>query len=60
MKVAGSLLSILGVILVVTNILFQNSTGRNMNGGAVLIGAVMLIVGIVLYNIKPKNKDNKE
>ncbi len=57
MKVAGSLLSIIGVILVVVNILFQNNTGRNMDAGAVLIGVVLLILGILLYLKKPKNKD---
>lgn len=57
MKVAGSLLSIIGVILVVTNILFQNDTGRSMDARAVLIGVVLLILGILLYLKKPKNKE---
>lgn len=60
MKVAGSLLSVLGIIFVLLNILYQNSTGRNADGKALLIGVAMFIVGIVLYNIKLKNKDNKK
>ena len=60
MKVAGGLLCGIGGLVVVMNILFQNSTGKNMDPVAVLLGIVLVVIGIILCVRKPKNKDGKK
>lgn len=60
MKLAGGLLCGIGGFLVVMNILFQNSTGKNMDPVAVLLGLVLVVIGIILCVRKPKNKDEKK
>ena len=55
MKVAGGLLMAIGAILAVLNILYQNDTGR-ANPLAICGGIVLLIIGIVIFNIKSKDK----
>ena len=55
MKVAGGLLMAIGAILAIMNILYQNDTGK-ANPLTICCGIVLLIIGIVIFNIKPKNK----
>ncbi len=54
MKVAGGLLMAIGAILAVLNILYYD-TGR-ANPLTICVGIILFIVGIVLFNTKPKNK----
>ena len=54
MKVAGGLLMVIGAILAILNILYYD-TGR-ANPLTICCGIVLLIIGIVIFNIKPKNK----
>lgn len=58
MKVAGTLLVIIGFGLAVLTFMFQNDTGKS-SPMELVIGIVLGIVGILLINKKPKNK-NKE
>ena len=53
MKVAGGLLMAIGAILVVLTILFQNDTGKS-SPLTVCVGIVLLVAGIVVFNVKPK------
>lgn len=55
MKVAGGLLMAIGAILVVLTILFQNDTGKS-SPLTVCVGIVLLVAGIVVFNVKPKDK----
>lgn len=55
MKVAGGLLMAIGAILSVLTILFQNDTGKS-SPLTICVGIVILIAGIVVFNIKPKDK----
>ncbi|MDE5619114.1 MAG: hypothetical protein K2O29_04695 [Ruminococcus sp.] len=55
MKVAGGLLMAIGAILAVLTILFQNDTGKS-SPLTVCVGIVLLVAGIVVFNVKPKDK----
>lgn len=55
MKVAGGLLMAIGAILAVLTILFQNDTGKS-SPLTICVGIVILVAGIVVFNIKPKDK----
>lgn len=55
MKVAGGLLIAIGAILAVLTILFQNDTGKS-SPLTVCVGIVILVAGIVVFNVKPKDK----
>lgn len=57
MKVAGGLLMAIGAILAVLTILFQNDTGKS-SPLTICVGIVILVVGIVVFNIKPKDKED--
>ncbi len=60
MKVAGGLLCGIGGFLVIVNILFQNSTGKNADPIAILLGIVLVIVGIFLCVKRNKNSDDNK
>ena len=55
MKVARGLLMVIGTILVIMNILYQNDMGKS-SPLTICCGIVLLILEIVIFNIKPKNK----
>lgn len=61
MKVAGGLLLALGGIFIAVAVMFGQDTGRS-SPGTMILGIIILVIGIVLFNIKPKdkNKDNNE
>lgn len=54
MKVAGGLLIAIGAILAILNILYYD-TGR-ANPLTICVGIVILIAGIIIFNVKPKDK----
>lgn len=58
MKVAGTLLAIIGFGLAAITFMFQNDTGKS-SPLELLIGIALGIIGIVLINTKPKDKKNK-
>lgn len=58
MKVAGGLLTGLGVFLILVTFLYQNDTG-NSSVSTLLGGVVLLIVGIIVMMIKPKGKKDQ-
>lgn len=60
MKVAGGLLCGIGGFLVIMNILFQNSTGKNADPVAILLGLVLVVVGIILCVRKNKNNGDSK
>ena len=55
MKVAGGLLMAIGAILTVMTILFQNDTGKT-SPLTICCGIILFIVGIILFNTKPKDR----
>lgn len=55
MKVAGGLLIAIGAILAVLNILYQNDTEKS-NPLIICVGIILIVIGIVIFNIKSKNK----
>ncbi len=55
MKIAGGLLMAIGAILAVTTVLFQNDTGKS-SPLTICGGIVLLIIGIIIFNIKSKDK----
>ncbi len=55
MKVAGGLLMAIGAILAVTTVLFQNDTGNSIPL-TICGGIVLLIIGIIIFNTKSKDK----
>ncbi len=55
MKVAGGLLMAIGAILAVLNILYQNDTEKS-NPLIICVGIILIVIGIVIFNIKSKNK----
>ena len=59
MKVAGGLLTIIGLFLAVTAFLYQNDTGKSspleLYGGLALV-----ILGIIIFCLKPKGKKNEK
>ncbi len=53
MKLAGGLLLAIGAIMAATSIMYQNDTGRS--AGLELIGGIVIaVIGIILFNVKPK------
>jgi len=56
MKIAGGLMMTIGAILAVSTILFQNDTGKS-SPLTIFLGIIFVVAGIVIFNIKPKNKD---
>lgn len=55
MKIAGGLLMAIGAILAVASFLFQNDTGKS-SPLTICGGIVLLIIGIIIFNIKSKDK----
>lgn len=58
MKVAGGLLTGLGAFLILVTFMYQNDTG-NSSVSTLLGGVVLLVVGIIVMTIKPKNKKDQ-
>lgn len=58
MKLAGGLLMIIGGGLAALTFMYQNDTGRS-SPLELLLGIVLLVVGIILFNTHPKKKDSE-
>lgn len=59
MKIAGTLLSIIGFGLAALTFMFQNDTGKS-SPLELVIGIALGIIGIVLINKKPKDNNGKD
>lgn len=55
MKVAGGMLMAIGSLLAVISLLYQDDTG-NSSPLTIVIGVIIFFVGLVVFNMKPKDK----
>ncbi len=56
MKVAGGMLMGLGAMMVALAFMYNNSTGKS-SPMMVILGILLFFIGLVLFNIKPKDKN---